>query len=80
MKTNYITTEKKNRERAITSKIFYRLGCRIPDAQIAHLTGKNAKTIGNYRRKVETMPLMTAIAIANATGMSDEDWIALRGR
>ena len=41
-------------------------------------TGSKRSTIDNHFRHAESMRLFEAIGIANATGMTDAEWVALR--
>lgn len=51
---------------------------KITDAEYARITGTTSATIGNYRKARTKIPLEVAIDAANASGMTDEEWLQLR--
>lgn len=46
--------------------------------EVARRTGIPQSTLYHYRQSPEHLPLMAAILIADSTGMTDEEWLALR--
>ena len=63
----------------LVRKLFF--GSRLKPVNMAALSRKtriNHSTIKNWKRKPSTIPIQKAARIANAQGMSDEDWIKIR--
>ena len=60
--------------------LFSRTKIRVPNSEIARRLGCCNATIGNYRSDPERIPFGKAIDLANAMGVTDEEWILiLRG-
>lgn len=52
---------------------------RIPAAEYARQTGKPARTVRNHKEKPDSMSALDLIAYANISGMTNEQWIKIRG-
>ena len=69
----------RDRTDRIGNILFNRFGFRIRSADIAKIINVSASTAARKRRDPENMTLGEAIDIANATDLSDEAWVSLRG-
>lgn len=69
----------RDKSEALGRLIWNRTAAAIPAAEYARRTGRTAQTILNHKRHPESMKALDLIAYANASGMTDEEWIQLRG-
>lgn len=58
--------------------LFERTQVRIPVTEIARVIGKCRQTARNYIDKPETMTIECLALYANAAGITDEEWLAIR--
>lgn len=68
----------RDRGEALAERIFRPHRVKIPNAEFARIAKCSPGTVSNYKNGRTPIPLEVAIDAANATGMTDEEWIQLR--
>lgn len=65
-------------EEALGAIVWNDVAKAIPAAEYSRRTGISPETVRNHKKKPRTMSALDLIAYANASGMTDARWMALR--